>query len=125
MIAAATSWTVLGLVSLDSRRQIRQAFGRECALAEQLTSEVKAGDELQRQIDGLNAELAIVLRERDAAVLAHASVLAECKAARQRGEVVIAQAARWKTERDEMQAEIDRMTSGLQHGRKPKSTAPA
>jgi len=101
-------------------------------------------DELRHQVDGLNRELVTVRQERDAGVEVVAMQAASLRAVRDNAEVAVAQAARWKGERDTawelaesavdraarlesqrdtLQAKVDRMTSGLRAGRKPKVAA--
>jgi chromosome segregation ATPase len=145
---------------------------RDLALTTTLRLVRTKRDDLQHQVDGLTSELAMVCRDRCAstqelantqetltevgiargkaqAVAIHLrDVLAEMtvqwKAARDGAEVAVAQAARWKGERDTawelaesavdraarlesqrdtLQAKVDRMTSGLRAGRKPKVAA--
>ena len=86
--------------------------------------------ELLEQVDGLNAEIRRLLDERavletgiDLGASQLASMTTAFHQARDSGEVAIAQAARWKSERDALRAKIDRMTSGLHKGRQPKVAA--
>ncbi len=155
-IAAAAGWALTGLAwwsdhgrraeeIADLRNSV--AHGVESRIAMLSLVETRTGEaaaaiaERDRVTAGLEEAIATVREGKEL----HDEARAALCLLRERGEVAIAQAARWKTERDAaveaaanaemvaecrkhdhdvLQAKVERMTSGLQHGRKPKQHTP-